>query len=52
MLHKLGDTQKALTLWKMLCGLDAQYRDADWAADTLNWPAAMREEARKLVESL
>jgi tetratricopeptide (TPR) repeat protein len=50
--YKLGKLQQATNLWKMLCGLDAQYRDADWTADTLNWSDALREEAKKLVAKL
>jgi tetratricopeptide (TPR) repeat protein len=51
-LHKLGNTQQAINLWKMLTGLDAQYRDADWAAKKLYWSESMREEAKKLVAKL
>lgn len=50
--HALGDEQVAVNLWKMLCGLDERYYDADWAGEELNWRPELIDEARKLIAKL
>ena len=43
----LGEEQTAKNLWKMLCGLDEHYKDADWTGKELQLATRVDREARK-----
>ncbi len=50
--HAMGNVQEARRLWRVLIGMDEQYRDVEWVKTELNWADPLVEEARKLIAGL
>jgi tetratricopeptide (TPR) repeat protein len=50
--HALGETDKALMLWRELIAENTSYRDPDWLERALNWATPLTDEARKLIARL
>ncbi|MCA9911967.1 MAG: tetratricopeptide repeat protein, partial [Anaerolineae bacterium] len=51
-LHKLGDEDEALQLWKGLVATDKRFMDPEWVGQTMLWPEPMVKEVEAVVAKL